>query len=201
MVAQPQARRKTDPNALSQAPRGFFSRDLEREARAHAWDNTWKNKKRLVLAFYLIDVGGALMRALMHVALWVPAIVLWPLLLSTNHVAPQEVLDWVQKVAGGGWDGSLMKLIGAVFVVSLGTQLLQGGVGDRLRRYLDRHMERSLLWSLMETQLPLASADDQPIDAAPTCPCCAPAKFTEVSGAVDGDIKNDTQIAEESAHE
>ena len=153
-------RRKTDASDRSAAPRAVFSRELERTARTQAWDDIWGNSKTMVLAYYLIDIGGALLRSLLHVILWVPSIVLWPLLLSSNGVVKQEVLDWVVAVGGGGWEGALWKLVGAVFLISLTTQLMRGSVGERLRRHMDRSMERSLIWNMIETQLPLSHRAD-----------------------------------------
>ena len=162
-------RRRTDPSPRTASPKGLFSKDLERTARTQAWEDIWGEKKSMVVAFYLIDIGGALLRSLLHVVLWVPSIVLWPLLLSSNGVVQQSVLDWVVAVGGGGWDGALWKLIGAVFVISLTTQLMYGSVGERMRRQMDRYMERSLIWNMIETQLPLSkrpSSDTLPSEPA-----------------------------------
>ena len=157
----------TDQRTRSPAPRGLFSRALEQQARAQAWSTIWRDNKAMVLAFYVIDIMGALVRSVLHVMVWVPAIVLWPLLLSSNALTPDVVMEWVTRLAADGLGGALPKLVAAVFVISLSVQLLKGSVGVRLRRTVDRHMERSLVWSMLETQLPLAPAPP-PVDPTPS---------------------------------
>ena len=170
----------TPPTEPSPKIHGLFSHKLEREARNRAWSAVWSERKGMIVAFYAVDIGAALVRAIGHVALWVPAILLWPLLLSSNGIVKADVLGWLSSVSGAGWNGALWKLIGAVFVASMCSQLMAGVVGARLRLHLDRIMERSLLWNLIETQLPGGQAGnaakraalkpdlEEPIDEAPS---------------------------------
>lgn len=152
-----------DPEVMH-VPRSLFSRRLERKVRQAAFQAAWRDRKSMVLAFHAVDFGGAVFRALAHVVVWVPAIVIWPLLLSSNGVAAKDIQAWLMEAGSGGWEGALWKLSALVFLASLSWQLLTGAVGARLRGQMDRWMERSMLWELVRTQLPGVSAPLAPAE-------------------------------------
>lgn len=135
-------------------PPSLFSRSLEREARMAAWADAKRTKKRLLLSYYAIDTLTALLRAFVHTVLWTPAVVMWPLMLTSNGLTPLSVQSWLESLGSRGWDGALLMLAAAVFVLSMAVQFFQGGIGRSLRAHLDRSAERSLIWSVLQDVLP-----------------------------------------------
>lgn len=143
-------------------PPSLFSRSAERDARMEAWATTWRTKKRMLFAFYAIDTITAIIRAVFHTILWIPAIVMWPLLLSSNGITPPMANSWLTAVAHRGWDGALLMLSAAVFLLSMAIQFAQGGLGQRMRKHLDRHADMSIVWAMIQDVIP--KSEDQTLD-------------------------------------